>query len=74
CHRIRTQIYYTSRKPDKIYGIIERLSTGSRKIELFGRLHNVRPNWVTITHQLPNIMIVDPKMKEAFSNSFPNGN
>ena len=32
----------TSHKPDEIYGIIERLSPGSRKLELFGRMHNVQ--------------------------------
>jgi N6-adenosine-specific RNA methylase IME4 len=35
----------TSHKPDEIYGMIERLSPGTRKIELFGRPHNVQPNW-----------------------------
>jgi mRNA (2'-O-methyladenosine-N6-)-methyltransferase len=35
----------TSHKPDEIYGIIERLSPGTRKVELFGRPHNVQPNW-----------------------------
>ena len=38
----------TSHKPDEIYGLIERLSPGTRKIELFGRPHNVQPNWVTL--------------------------
>lgn len=36
----------TSHKPDEIYGIIERLAPGSRKVELFGRPHNVQPNWL----------------------------
>ena len=39
------QVRATSHKPDEIYGIIERLAPGSRKIELFGRPHNVQPNW-----------------------------
>ena len=38
----------TSHKPDEIYGIIERLSPGSRKLELFGRMHNVQ----VYTHSL----------------------
>ena len=29
----------------QMYGIIERLSPGTRKIELFGRPHNLNPNW-----------------------------
>ena len=39
------QVRSTSHKPDEIYGMIERLSPGTRKIELFGRPHNVQPNW-----------------------------
>lgn len=40
-----SQVRSTSHKPDEIYGMIERLSPGTRKIELFGRPHNVQPNW-----------------------------
>lgn len=32
----------TSHKPDEIYGIIERLAPGTRKLELFGRMHNIQ--------------------------------
>lgn len=42
---IVAEVRATSHKPDEIYGIIERLSPGTRKIELFGRPHNVQPNW-----------------------------
>lgn len=42
---VHIQVRATSHKPDEIYGIIERLVPGSRKIELFGRPHNVQPNW-----------------------------
>merc|ERR1711923_298515 len=45
---IVAEVRATSHKPDEIYGIIERLSPGTRKIELFGRPHNVQPNWVTL--------------------------
>ena len=45
CDVIVAEVRATSHKPDEIYGIIERLSPGSRKIELFGRHHNVQPNW-----------------------------
>ncbi|ESO04559.1 hypothetical protein HELRODRAFT_121421, partial [Helobdella robusta] len=73
CDVIVSEIRDTSRKPDEIYGIIERFSPGTRKIELFGRLHNVRPNWLTIGNQLPSVMLIDSKMKEAFYNTYPNG-
>jgi mRNA m6A methyltransferase catalytic subunit len=45
CDVIVAEVRATSHKPDEIYGIIERLSPGTRKIELFGRPHNVQPNW-----------------------------
>lgn len=41
-----------SRKPDEVYGIIERLSPGTRKLEIFGRQHNVQKNWLTLGNQL----------------------
>jgi mRNA (2'-O-methyladenosine-N6-)-methyltransferase len=48
CDVIVAEVRATSHKPDEIYGLIERLSPGTRKIELFGRPHNVQPNWVTL--------------------------
>lgn len=44
-HLSTQKVRSTSHKPDEIYGMIERLSPGTRKIELFGRPHNVQPNW-----------------------------
>lgn len=45
CDVVVAEVRDTSHKPDEIYGIIERLSPGTRKIELFGRAHNIQPNW-----------------------------
>ena len=42
CDVLVAEVRDTSHKPDEIYGIIERLSPGSRKLELFGRMHNVQ--------------------------------
>lgn len=69
----------TSRKPDEIYGIIERLSPGTKKLgkvwlseknnlnldmkELFGRQHNIQPGWITLGNQLEDTYIVDPEIK-----------
>ena len=52
CDVLVAEVRSTSHKPDEIYGIIERLSPGTRKLELFGRQHNVQPNWVTLGNQL----------------------
>ena len=60
CDVIVAEVRATSHKPDEIYGIIERLSPGTRKIELFGRPHNVQPNWVTLGNQLGTIANFEP--------------
>jgi len=49
CDVIVAEVRDTSHKPDEIYGIIERLSPFTRKIELFGRSHNIQPNWLAYT-------------------------
>jgi mRNA (2'-O-methyladenosine-N6-)-methyltransferase len=36
------EVRETSRKPDEIYEIIERMCPGGRKVEIFGRKHNAR--------------------------------
>ncbi len=41
-----------SRKPDDIYEIVEQLWPGGRYLELFGRRHNLRNGWVTLSNQL----------------------
>jgi mRNA (2'-O-methyladenosine-N6-)-methyltransferase len=48
---IVSEVRETSRKPDEVYGLIERMCPGGRKIEIFGRKHNTRPGWV-ISHKL----------------------
>lgn len=40
---IVSEVRETSRKPDEVYGLIERMCPGGRKIEIFGRKHNTRP-------------------------------
>ena len=67
------EVRATSHKPDEIYGIIERLSPGTRKIELFGRPHNVNPNWVTLGNQLDGVMIHDAELLDRWNKIYPNG-
>jgi mRNA m6A methyltransferase catalytic subunit len=43
---IVSEVRETSRKPDEVYGLIERMCPGGRKIEIFGRKHNTRPGSV----------------------------
>jgi mRNA (2'-O-methyladenosine-N6-)-methyltransferase len=51
---IVSEVRETSRKPDEIYAIIERLAPGPgrRRLELFGRKHNTRSGWLTLGNQL----------------------
>ncbi|KAL7668025.1 hypothetical protein ACOME3_008743 [Neoechinorhynchus agilis] len=70
CDVIVSEVRATSRKPDEIYGIIERLSPGTRKIELFGRPHNVHYDWITLGNQLDGIHLVDKKAIKGFRKRY----
>ncbi|XP_030756474.1 N6-adenosine-methyltransferase subunit METTL3 [Sitophilus oryzae] len=71
---IVAEVRATSHKPDEIYGMIERLSPGTRKIELFGRPHNIQPNWITLGNQVDGIRLIDPLLIENFKKRYPTGN
>jgi len=73
CDVLVAEVRATSHKPDEIYGIIERLSPGTRKLELFGRSHNVQPNWVTIGNQLDGVHLVEKDLTREFTKKYPNG-
>lgn len=73
CDVIVAEVRATSHKPDEIYGIIERLSPGTRKIELFGRPHNVQPNWITLGNQLDGVQLIDPELIGAYKKRYQNG-
>lgn len=70
---IVAEVRATSHKPDEIYGVIERLSPGTLKVELFGRPHNCQPNWVTLGNQVDGIRILDPNIQKSFYKRYPNG-
>lgn len=74
CDVIVAEVRATSHKPDEVYGIIERLSPGTRKVELFGRPHNVRPNWVTLGNQLDGVRLIEPDVVKRFKARYPDGN
>ncbi|XKL66701.1 hypothetical protein PGB90_010121 [Kerria lacca] len=73
CDVIVSEVRDTSHKPDEIYGIIERLSPGTRKIELFGRAHNVQPNWITLGNQVDGIRLVDRDIIGMYKKRYPSG-
>lgn len=73
CDVITSEVRATSHKPDEIYGIIERLSPGTRKLELFGRPHNTEDNWITLGNQLDGVKLLDPAVVKAFKQGYPSG-
>lgn len=74
CDVIVAEVRATSHKPDEVYGIIERLSPGTRKVELFGRPHNVQPNWITLGNQTEGVRLKDPDIVARFKERYPDGN
>jgi len=73
CDVLVAEVRATSRKPDEIYGLIERLAPRARKVELFGRPHNVQPNWTTLGNQLDGIRLIEPDVVRRFRQRYPNG-
>ncbi|CCD23305.1 mRNA (N6-adenosine)-methyltransferase NDAI_0B02700 [Naumovozyma dairenensis CBS 421] len=65
----------TSRKPDELYGMIERLvGPHARKLEIFGRDHNIRPGWLTIGNQLTGTCIHEMDVKTKYDKFIANNN
>jgi mRNA (2'-O-methyladenosine-N6-)-methyltransferase len=64
CDVIVSEVRETSRKPDEVYNLIERMWPGCLKLELFGRPHNCMPNWITLGNQLNGIRVFDPTLHE----------
>ncbi|CCH42022.1 N6-adenosine-methyltransferase IME4 [Wickerhamomyces ciferrii] len=60
----------TSRKPDELYGMMERLvGPHARKLEIFGRDHNTRFGWFTIGNQLKGNQIVEHDVLKRYETS-----
>lgn len=66
CDVVVAEVRETSRKPDELYPLLERLSPGTRKLEMFARTHNLRPGWVSLGNQLEKVIIKDPEMKARY--------
>ncbi|ANQ06071.1 Uncharacterized protein PCOAH_00002540 [Plasmodium coatneyi] len=67
CNVIVSEVRETSRKPDEIYSLIERMCPQNLKIELFGRPHNIRRNWITLGNQLNGVVLHHPQIKERYN-------
>ncbi|CAG8530013.1 4349_t:CDS:10 [Diversispora eburnea] len=71
CDVLVGEVRETSRKPDEIYGIIDRLASGTRKLEIFGRKHNTRPGWMTLGNQLEDVRIYEPELVANYNARYP---
>nr|CAI39087.1 Putative mRNA N6-adenosine-methyltransferase [Paramecium tetraurelia] len=71
CDVIVSEVRETSRKPDEVYGIINRMCPNGKKVELFGRPHNCRPNWITLGNQLPGVYLKDDGIRQRFMEAYP---
>ncbi|CAO3689897.1 unnamed protein product [Umbelopsis ramanniana] len=72
CDVLVSEVRETSRKPDELYDIINRLSPGTRKLEMFGREHNLQPGWITLGNQLKDSRIYDPQLVERYNKKYAN--
>ncbi|CAK5275773.1 unnamed protein product [Mycena citricolor] len=68
---IVSEVRETSRKPEEVYGLIERMCPGGRKIEIFGRKHNTRPGWVTLGNQLGPDQVFEADMAARIKAKYP---
>merc|ERR1712087_232197 len=64
CDVVCAEVRETSRKPDEMYDLLERLAPGARKLELFGRPHNVHKGWTTLGNQLGKTQITEPWLRQ----------
>ncbi len=71
CDVLVSEVRETSRKPDEIYELIERMRPGGRKLELFARPHNRRKGWISLGNQLPGVYSVEDELIERFNKSYP---
>ncbi|KND01520.1 uncharacterized protein SPPG_03319 [Spizellomyces punctatus DAOM BR117] len=65
------EVRETSRKPDEIYSLIDRLCPGTRKLEIFGRPHNTRDGWMTLGNQLDGVRICEKAVLERYNKLYP---
>lgn len=61
----------TLRKPDEVYDMLERIvGKHSRKLEIFGRDHNIRPGWLTVGNQVTGTSLHEPMLRNTYDKLF----
>ncbi|KAL8552885.1 hypothetical protein ACS0TY_001533 [Phlomoides rotata] len=68
---IVAEVRETSRKPDEMYAMLERVSPRTRKLELFARMHNVQAGWLSLGNQLQGVRLVDEGLRGRFKAAYP---
>lgn len=71
CDIIVSEVRETSRKPDEVYTLIERMYPNSKRVELFARPHNRRQSWISLGNQLPGIYLEDQEILNNFKLKYP---
>ena len=72
CDVLVSELRESSRKPEEIYGVAQRLWPGARCLELFARQHNVgKPGWVAVGNQLDGVRVVDPELRRRLRERYP---
>ncbi|KAG6481683.1 probable N6-adenosine-methyltransferase MT-A70-like [Zingiber officinale] len=68
---IVAEVRETSRKPDEMYPMLERISPRTRKLELFARMHNTHAGWLSLGNQLNGVRLVDEGLRARFKAAYP---
>lgn len=68
---IVAEVRETSRKPDEMYPMLERISPRTRKLELFARMHNTHAGWMSLGNQLSGVRLVDDGLRARFKAAYP---
>ncbi|CAM8951300.1 unnamed protein product [Rhodiola kirilowii] len=68
---IVAEVRETSRKPDEMYPLLERISPRTRKLELFARMHNTHSGWMSLGNQLSGVRLVDEGLRARFKAAYP---
>ncbi|XP_012439826.1 N6-adenosine-methyltransferase MT-A70-like [Gossypium raimondii] len=68
---IVAEVRETSRKPDEMYPMLERISPRTRKLELFARMHNTHAGWISLGNQLNGVRLVDEGLRARYKAAYP---
>ncbi|XP_010421998.1 PREDICTED: N6-adenosine-methyltransferase MT-A70-like isoform X1 [Camelina sativa] len=68
---IVAEVRETSRKPDEMYAMLERIMPRARKLELFARMHNAHAGWLSLGNQLNGVRLINEGLRARYKASYP---